>query len=326
MGVAVVVLAVGNPAAAIEQVVVPEGGVQSLDPGAYKLTSLEIRKGGTLKVLGPTSIMTAKLVAQDGAKILYESTKRIDDGQMTITVTQDASELDELEIVVNGKAGTPTFGPGDRAGGGGAGRNASKPRPHKFDDGRPGSAGGPGGAGKGGGDGENAFDVSVYLVNARAGSHLRVSAVGGDGGSGQAGGPGGRGGNGVINHDCRGGGKGGSGGNGGRGGDAGKVNVFLVVQDTKSGEARRLKSGFKLEANAARGEAGRSGAGGPGGPRGDRGGNPSQCPAQNGAPGAPGTPGPEGEGPRPQGTGPRNTWVKTTAVQDSQAPACPGVI
>jgi hypothetical protein len=296
-----------NLAHAVEEIVVPEGGEFVVPTGSFKYDNLEIRKNGTLKFSGTTNLMVTKLVAAEGARILYERSDRSSEVLLNITVTRDASGLADLRIVGNGKNGTPDFQPGFRANGGSGGRNAKGPS-FRYPNGKSASSGGDGGRGDPGGDGEEAADVTLYLPNVSAGSKLRADVIGGNGGRGQDGGNGGRGGDGSVNHDCRGGGRGGAGGTGGSAGDAGKFFVFLVVKDTDSAAAKKLKSGFKVEVNSARGVVGAGGQGGDGGRAGSRGGNPSQCPSQKGGDGSGGAAGAEGDGPRVAND---ETWVKT---------------
>lgn len=291
-----------------EDLILGEGEVKDIDTGAHHFDLVELRKNSTLRIKGTTDIYAGRIISGERARVMYESSSREANGVFNLT-TRDASALQDLSIVTNGKIGDPDFATDAQAGPGGVGRGASDPDPIKLKKGNSAGHGGNGRSGAAGGDGENALDVTLYLPLVKPGALVAIASIGGPGGAGQGGGRGGKGGKGSITHDCKNGGNGGNGGAGGRGGNAGKVAIYLVVADVGSEAAASLKKGFQVRANTARGVVGRPGAAGTGGAPGDRGGNPNVCDARPGYAGKAGPVGAEGQGPSAAEDAQYRSWV-----------------
>lgn len=248
-----------------EEIVIPEGSTYEVQPGAHRLSNLEIRKNATLFFTGSTTLFVGTVKTFDGAKIVYRSLDTKDDCVFTLNPL-DASGISDLSFVGHGKAGHG-FPAGSRAADGPAGRDAKDPKPFKSS-GHKAERGGVGQRGGDGSYGEDAVDFVAYLPKVAPGAKISFYSVGGNGGRGQDGGHGGRGGNRSTFHDGRDGGPGGDGGNGGTAGDAGKAFVFAVVADEefdKLVDKQEPIKAVQIVVNCAAGTPGDGGSGGSGG-------------------------------------------------------------
>ena len=239
---------------------------RTLEPGIYSFQRVELGEGATLKLKGSTNIATNSLVTASQSAIVYERDNKGDPDTVAV-VAADASGMRFLYIESNGVDAPDQQG---RAATGGNGRNARAPFHSRSDwDGRSAHSGGTGAPGTSGIPGGNAANVSLHLPNVRPGSTLRIHANGGDGGRGQQGGAGGKGGEGATGRPAKRGGNGGSGGVGGNGGAAGKIFVYLMVDDEHTdADVDEAMRSLRVQVQNAGGVAGQGGPGGPGGPGG----------------------------------------------------------
>lgn len=298
------------------ELVVEEGQEKAIARGNHRLRLLDIHRNGTLVFDGPTVIFCDRMTTEQGARIVYRSSAALTTDNHFDIWSLDASGVNYLEIIGDGKNGLDYKGKA-RAADGAPGRGATNP---KWDDadGRAGAPGGGGANGAPGGNGEPAVDFMLNFPLLPPGAEVRISAVGGNGGSGQNGGEGGRGGSGAKLHGAKDGGPGGAGGRGGDSGDAGIVALFIVVPDEVYGDrARRNETlnTIRVTVNTAAGNVGDGGSGGIGGPRGDHKGpnigrgNPGQ-----GASGRDGEMGQPGNGPTEDR---KSAWVKVDLMAQS---------
>lgn len=302
-----IALALASVPATAEELIVAEGEVKSISPGAQRLSRLEIRKGGTLVFDQATSVFVDTLVTSPGAKIVYDHTGPNDTNVFFQINALDASKVTELDLIGNGKPGSG-YVAGNPAAGGKDGKDAKWN--HTADRGDTGGAGGNGQLG------QHAADFTMYFPRLAPGATIKFSAVGGDGGRGQDGGTGGKGGDRKAAHDGRNGGDGGPGGSGGAAGDAGKIFAFIVVPDDVYKDQVKtdavIKS-IKVTMNSSPGNRGIGGTGGAGGKPG-RGAYVGPGASASGNPGATGSAGSVGDGPKP---GVNASWTRIDLMAQS---------
>lgn len=299
----------------MREIIVPAGERATVESGAVRLSLLEIHEDATLVFSDSTTLFVDRLVTHSGARIVYESDAFNDDAVFTLNVL-DASKVEDLRFVGNGKAGSG-FAPAARARDGGSGRDARNCK-LSDPDGRKAKRGGRGADGAAGGDAEDAVDFVLHLPNVPPGARINIESIGGRGGDGQNGGNGGRGGHRSNCRDGQHGGDGGNGGPGGDGGDAGKLMLFVVVPDDVYRDRAASNAAIetiKLEPNTAPGERGSGGGGGVGG-RAGRSAHVGAGRSRDGRPGADGPDGSAGDGPRPGSTN-LTSWVTVDVMATS---------
>lgn len=250
-----------------EDLLLGENETKTVPPGAHKYTRVELGKDSTLIFTNSTSIIVDRFKSADGAKIEYDSPEYNDTDLFFELNALDASGVQQLTVIGNGKAGITPEG-NVKPGSNGRGAIASSMR---YPFGRESEPGRPGSPGANGQPGESAADIMLKLPKLSSGAKLNITSVGGDGGNGQTGGSGGNGGAAAATRSFSCGGKGGPGGNGGNGGDSGKVYIFLVVDDANADDQdfrRNLIESTQITFNLA---AGSKGTGGQPGRNGDDG-------------------------------------------------------
>lgn len=256
-----------------KNLIIKENQTYELKKGNYEFETLEIRRNGTLLVLGSTKIFCKKLKSDEGSRVQYKAgADRNDDQKLLEFTAADGSQVSGILFFIGDGADGVTGPSGANGANGKNGWTGMEVKDygllgkHKVPVSYPPKDGKNGTSGGNGGNGEEAMDIKVYINKLSKDGYVAISANGGNGGDGGNGGNGGNGGKGRTLESGKKGGSGGRGGNGGNGGDGGKVYASLVHVDGATDEdKKRLLEFLNSNVYTLPGIPGRGGLGGNGG-------------------------------------------------------------